>query len=57
MLIRSEKINKCKYSAGSIKKQASMEKKKSILNQYVIRFVKIGMDIATTNTEDFHVNM
>lgn len=37
--------------------QASIKKKKSILNQYVMKFTEIGMDIAITNKEDFHVNI
>ena len=57
MLIQSEKVNKCKYSADSIKKQASTEKIFFKLNQFVIKFFEIGMDIANTNRDDFQVNM
>jgi hypothetical protein len=49
MLIQPEKVNKCKYSAESEKMQASVEKKLSILIQYVINIFEIGMNIAVAN--------
>jgi len=47
MLIQAKKVNKCKYSAGTTKKQVNREEDISNLNQHVIKFIKTGIDIAT----------
>jgi len=57
MLIQTKKVNKCKYSADILKKQASKEKKLFYLNQTVIKFIKTGIDIAMIWKEHVYVNI
>ena len=57
MLIQAKKVNKCKYSADTIKKQAGRGKKLSVLNQNVIKLFDIGINIAVAKADVFQVNI
>jgi len=57
MLIQVKKVNKCKYSADTTKKQAGKGKKLSVLNQNVINLFDIGINIAVAKVDVFQVNI